>query len=87
MSEETVRCWLVERDFWDEDLVTLVYATPDGKRYYQRQLAGDLLVSIDVTAARNVPATDLEPTPEADRDRYATEARRMMESHDPDDVI
>ncbi|WP_460918805.1 hypothetical protein [Salinarchaeum chitinilyticum] len=87
MSDEQVRCWLVERDYWDEDVVTLVYATPDGERFHQRQLAANLVVSLEITAAKTFDRDDLEPTPAADRERYAAEAERIAESHDPDDPI
>ena len=33
MSDDSVRCWLVDRQSRDENLVTLVYATPDRERY------------------------------------------------------
>ena len=87
MSESSVTCWLVERDFWDEDVVTLVYATPDGEGFHQRQLAGDLLRSIEVTAGKEFPESELERTPAADRDRYATEAQRVRDRHDVDDSV
>lgn len=87
MSEAPVRCWLVERDYWDEDVVTLVYATPDGEQYYQRQLSGALLAKTDVTAATAVPPDELESTSPGDRERYATEAQRVADTHDPDDPI
>ncbi|MFP4218577.1 MAG: hypothetical protein ACLFR6_07055 [Salinarchaeum sp.] len=87
MAEETVQCWLVERDFWDEDLVTLVYATRDGQAHHRRQLSGAMLYEIDVTAAKTFDREALEPTPSEDRDRYATEAKRMAERHAPDDEV
>lgn len=86
--EETVRCWLVEREFWDEDVVTLVYATTDGERHYQRQLSANLVFRLDVTAAMDVDPAELEAVPEEDRrERYAAEAERMATEHDPDDVL
>lgn len=87
MGEEQVRCWLVERDYWDEDVITLVYATPDGERFHQRQLAANLVVGLDVTAAKEFDPEELEATPAADRERYAAEARSVMDAHDPDDVL
>ena len=87
MSEESVRCWLVERDYWDEDVVTLVYATPDGELFHQRQLAANLVFGLDVTAAKEFDREDLESTPEADRERYATEASKVRERHDPDETL
>jgi len=88
MGEETVRCWLVDRETRDENLVTLVYATPDGERHLTEQLSFQLLRRRDVTAARDVPVGKLEPTPsDADRERYATQAESMADRHDPDDAV
>lgn len=87
MSEESVTCWLVERDYWDENVLTLVYATPDGERYHQRQLAGDLIRSLEITAAKEFDPDELEPTADDDRERYATEAERVRENSDPDDEV
>ena len=85
---ETVRCWLVERDVGDEDVVTLVYATTDGERFFKRQLASNMLFTMDVTAGLAVPVEDLEPVrDEADRERYAREAQRVATAHDPADVV
>lgn len=88
MSEETVRCWLVDRVSRDENLVTLVYATPDGERHLTKQLSFQLLTRQEVTAAREIPAEKLEATAsDADRERYATQAQSMAERHDPDDPV
>ncbi|MEF8851341.1 MAG: hypothetical protein V5A44_05290 [Haloarculaceae archaeon] len=87
MSEETVRCWLVDRVSRDENLVTLVYATPDGEYHLTQQLSFQLLSRREVTAGRDVPVEKLEATPEVDRERYATQARSMAAEHDPDDPV
>jgi hypothetical protein len=87
MGEETVRCWLVDRRSRDENLVTLVYATPDGERHLTEQLSFQLLQRREVTAARDVPAEKLEPAPADDRERYATQAAAMTDRHDPDDPV
>lgn len=88
MTDDSVRCWLVERTFDDRNLVTLVYATPDGERYNQRELSSNMLDRVDVTAARDVPRDDLEPVEDADTsDRYADEASRMSAEHDPNDAV
>ena len=85
---ETERTWLVERSYGgDEDLVTLVYATHDGRRYLKKQLSHNMLYGKEITAAREIPAERLEAVPDDDRERYATEAARMAEKHDPDDVV
>ena len=87
-DDDAVRCWLVERTFDDRNLVTLVYATPDGERYHRRELSGNALSRVDVTAARTVPADGLEPVDDPDqRERYAAEAEAMAADHDPDDEI
>ena len=87
MSEQTERCWLVERDFYDEDLVTLVYATPDGKRHLTQQRSTALLMQGTVTAAIDVDTEDLEEVDSSNIERYAQEATRMADRHDPDDEI
>ncbi|WP_226039701.1 hypothetical protein [Natrinema sp. DC36] len=89
MSDSTVRCWLVERTFDDRNLVTIVYATPDGSRYQQRERsATSLQTGSAVTAAAEIPDDELEPvTDEETRERYATEVERTAEQHEPDDPI
>ena len=85
---ETERCWLVERDYFDEDLVTLVYATPDGSRHLTQQLSTALLGKKPPTAAKDVETDRLEPVADEEtRERYATEAERMATQHDPDDRV
>jgi hypothetical protein len=86
-GDGTVRCWLVDRQSRDENLVTLVYATPDGERHLTKQLSFQLLQRRETTAARDVPAEKLEPTPAEDRERYATQAQSMAADHDPDDPV
>ncbi|WP_436923270.1 hypothetical protein [Halosimplex amylolyticum] len=87
MSDDSVRCWLVDRQSRDENLVTLVYATPDGERHVTKQLSFQLLTRKPTTAAIDVDADRLEPTPDDERDRYATQAQSMAEKHDPDDEV
>lgn len=89
MSDSTVRCWLVERELGDRDFVTLVYATPDGTRYQQRQRSSTALrTGAEVTAATEIPADELEPVPDEEtRERYVTEVERTAERYDPDDRI
>mgnify|MGYP006279456241 CR=1 FL=1 len=88
-AEETVRCWLVERSsFGDERMVTLVYAPPKGDRHLRKQLSPNLLMRKRVTAAEDVEPDRLEPVDDAaTRERYATEAARMADRHDPDDEV
>ena len=87
---ETVRVWLVERTYSDDEqnLIILVYATPDGERYFRKERA--LTSSTDVretTAALDVAADDLGTVRDDERERYAVEATRMAAEHDPDDAI
>ncbi|MEF8882775.1 MAG: hypothetical protein V5A34_09675 [Halapricum sp.] len=85
---DTVRCWLVERDYYDEDLVTLVYATPDGTRHVTQQLSTALLAKKPPTAAKDIEPERLEPVgDEKARSRYATEADRMADRHEPDERV
>jgi len=83
----TERVWLVERDYTDAGLVTVVYASTDGERHLQQRRSKRMVVRSTVTAARDVETDRLEPTPEDRRDRYAAEAARMADKHDPDDAV
>ncbi|AFO55902.1 MULTISPECIES: hypothetical protein [Natrinema] len=89
MSDSTIQCWLVERELGDRDFVTLVYATPDGSRFQQRQRSSTALrTGPAVTAATDIPEAELEPVPDAEtRERYAEEADRTAQRYDPDDPI
>jgi len=88
-SEETVRCWLVERSsFGDERMVTLIYAPPEGDRHLTKQLSPNLLRRKRVTAAIDVEPDRLAPVEETEtRERYATEAARMADTHDSDEEV
>jgi hypothetical protein len=83
-----VRCWLVDRQSRDENLVTLIYATTDGERHLTEQLSFNLLRRRETTAARDVPVEKLEATAsDEERERYATQAQSMAERHDPDETV
>lgn len=86
-TPDTERVWLVERQYDDGGMVTLVYATADGARRYRTQFSAAYLESRSVTAARTEPASELGPTPASDRERYREEARRVRKRHDPDEEI
>jgi len=87
-DDEAVRCWLVEREYTDKGLVTLVYAEPGGERAATMQRSSNMLASQDVTAARDVDPDELVAVEDAEtRERYATEVERTRESHDPDDAL
>jgi len=91
-EEEKVQVWLVERTYSDDEqnLIILTYATPDGTRDYRKERA---LTSFtgdhrETTAAVEVPPSNLGTVSDPEtRERYAAEARRMRERHDPDDAI
>jgi len=83
-----MQCWLVERDFDDKGLVRLVYATRDGSSKQVRELSPARLGREDVTAAVEAGRDELESIDDSDlRERYADEAGRMAERHDPDDAV
>lgn len=87
---ETVRLWLVERTYDDRNLITLVYASPDGEQMLQKEIAATIMhqrgsaatAAIDVEAERVDEVADEET-----RARYATEAGRMAEKYDPGDEV
>ncbi|MBP1987113.1 hypothetical protein [Halolamina salifodinae] len=87
---ESVQVWLVERTYSDDEqnIVILVYATPDGERYLRKERA---LTSFDdrrdTTAAIDADPGNLGETDEDKLEQYAAEAERMAEQHDPDDLI
>lgn len=91
-EEERVQVWLVERTYSDDEqnLIILTYATPDGTRDYRKERAltsftGD---SRETTAAVEVSPSNLGTVTDPEtRERYAAEASRMRERHDPDDSI
>lgn len=84
-----VQCWLVERSYSDRDLVTLVYATPDGSRAVTKEIPMTAIShgNIDVTAAKDVDESDLEPVDDETRERYREEGERMRDDHAPDDEL
>jgi hypothetical protein len=88
---ETVRVWLVERTYSDDEqnIIILVYATPDGERYYRKERA---LVSFsdhrDTTAAVDVSPDSLGRVDDREtRERYAAEAKRVRAANDPDSLV
>ncbi|QZX99409.1 hypothetical protein [Halobaculum rubrum] len=89
-DSDSVRVWLVERTYGDDELniVILVYADETGERYFRKERA---LTSFtderETPVSQTVSADDLGRTDEADRERYAAEADRMADTHDPDDTV
>ena len=90
-SNGGVRVWLVERTYSDDEqnLIILIYATPDGDQYFRKERALTSFTDVrDTTAAIDVDPDDLGRVNDPDQQKqYAAEARRMRESHDPDEVI
>lgn len=85
---ETERLWLVEREYGDESLVELVYASPDGAHCVVKHFSVQLLRSKEITAAIEVAPERLETVgDEATQRRYAAEVERVREQNDPDDVL
>lgn len=89
---EPTRVWLVERTYSDDEqnIIILVYATPDGEFYHRKERALTSFTSSGpaTTAAVTVEPVDLgRVADDATRERYVAEAGRMAAAHDPDDPI
>jgi len=91
MAEDSVRVWLVERTYSDDEqnMIILTYATTDGERYFRKERALTSFTDVrDTTAAVDVEPHNLGTVKDPDeREQYAREATRMAEQHDPGDVI
>lgn len=90
--DDEIRVWLVERTYSDDELnlIILVYATEDGRRYHRRERA---LTSFSGPARETRASLLVSPAdvgtvgdPET-RERYAEEASRMAERHDLNDSV
>ncbi|WP_302081400.1 hypothetical protein [Salinibaculum rarum] len=91
-AEATERVWMVERTFSEDSphILVIVYATPDGERYLQKERAYNRFGgnAPEVTAAIETDPDALVPVDDDEkRERYAAEAERMMDRHDPDDPV
>ncbi|WP_132058015.1 hypothetical protein [Halorussus amylolyticus] len=86
---DDAQLWLVERTYTDKGLVSLVYATPDGGRSLHRQRSMNALRQSDgVTAAIAADPDELQAVEDEEtRTRYADEATRMAERHDPEETV
>ncbi|MFB6172166.1 MAG: hypothetical protein ABEJ23_06505 [Haloarculaceae archaeon] len=89
---EREQVWMVERTFSADSphILVVVYATPDGERYLQKERAFNRFggSAPEVTAATTVAADRLTPVEDPEtRARYAAEAGRMRERHDPADPV
>lgn len=90
--KDEVRLWLVERTYSDDEqnIVILIYATTDGRRYHRKERALPTFTG----SHRETPASMTQPPdqlgevsdPEL-RERYAREANRMAASHGPTDPV
>jgi len=90
-TAEGVRVWLVERTYSDDEqnVVILTYATLDGDQYFRKERALTSFSDVrNTTAAVEAGPGELGSVGDPElRERYAAEARRMRDAHDPDDVI
>jgi len=85
---ETEQLWLVERTYDDKGLISLVYATTDGESVRRIERAPIAVErSGGVTAAVEAERDALVSANEDERERYATEATRMADRHDPDERV
>lgn len=86
-----VRVWLVERTYSDDEqnLIILVYSTPDGTRYHRKERALTSFTQDSGTPASiDVPSEKLSGVDDPEtRERYRREAQRMRESHEASDTI
>ena len=91
-ESDTEQVWMVERTFSADSphILVIVYATPDGERYLQQERAFNRFGgrAPEVTAAIEAAPDELAPVEDGEtRERYADEAARMMDRHDPDDAV
>ena len=91
MESDKVRVWLVERTYSDDEqnLIILIYATPDGEQYFRKERALTSFTDMrDTTAALDVDPDNLGTVyNENEQEQYASEATRMAETHDSNDPI
>ena len=82
-----VQCWLVERDYGSRNLITLVYATPDGERINRKEVPITAIRNgaVTVTAAKDVDEADLAAS--EDPERHRRDVERVRADHDPDDEL
>jgi len=90
-ATETVRVWLVERTYGDDELnlVILTYATPEGERYLRKERALTSFTGAkrETTAAIDADPADLGETPPEDREYFADAASRTAEKYDPEETL
>lgn len=92
-DDELLRLWMVERTYSADspNILVITYATIDGTRYYQKEWAFNRYGAggaPKVTAAVEIDSSQVAAVDDADtRERYAQEAERMAERHDPDEPV
>lgn len=91
-EEDSVQVWMVERTFSADSphILVIVYATLDGTQYLQKERAFNRFGgnAPEVTAAIEVSSNDLVAVDDDERrERYAAEAVRMRERHEPTDAV
>ena len=92
-AASSVQVWMVDRTFSQDSphILIIRYATDDGSAYLQKERAVPSFSRAavpEVTAAMEVSPDRLSPVEDDEtRERYATEADRMREMHDPSDVV
>jgi len=90
---EQTQVWMVERTYSTDapNIMVITYATTDGSQYLMQERAINQSIRHGVptiTAAQTVSGADLASTADEEtRQRYATEAQRMRDRHDPGDVV
>ncbi|MCX2818094.1 hypothetical protein EGH25_01830 [Haladaptatus sp. F3-133] len=91
MTDDETRVWLVERAYSEEvqNMLELVYATPDGSRHLHLQkMLSSPYQADSITAARDAPDEKLEPVRDGEtEERYAREAERMSEKYEADETV
>lgn len=91
-NDKKTRVWMVERTYSDDEqnLIILVYATRDGKKYVRKERA---LTSFQGTGAEAEASILVDEDRLADvndretQERYAREAERMSERYEPGDFL
>ncbi|EMA43510.1 hypothetical protein [Halobiforma nitratireducens] len=90
---EQIRVWMVERTFSADspNIMVITYATTDGEYRLTKEWAYNRFGARNaptVTAALEVEPDRLTPVDDDETgERYASEAKRMRERHEPDESV
>lgn len=88
VMSDTERLWLAHREYGDESLVELVYASPDGSRRLVKHFSAQLLRSKEITAAIDADSEKVGTVEdEATQQQYSAEVERVRKSHAPDETV